>query len=106
MSIAAAEVAGPDRPPADLRLAFFHSEKSGRCRRVEGFVAQVLQRRQNHETFRLVPVSQERQPGLFEHLAIVEIPTLVVIEDGAVRGRLELPKSCREIEAFLAPWLK
>jgi thioredoxin-like negative regulator of GroEL len=93
-------------PRADLRLVFFHSETSGRCRRVEGFLAQVLQRRHNHETFAVVPVAQEQQPELFERFRIDEVPTLVVIEDKAVRRSLAVPRSCREIEAFLAPWLK
>jgi len=90
----------------DLRLAFFRSEKSGRCRRVEGFIAQVLQRRQNHHTFAVVRVSQERQPELFERFGIDQVPTLVVVEDNAVRCKLPLPRSCREIEMFLSPWLR
>jgi len=94
------------RPEKPLRLVFFRSDTDGRCRRVEGFVAQVLQRRQNHETFAVVPVSQEKQPELFERFGIVEVPTLVVIEDNVVRRSLPLPRSCREIETFLSPWLK
>jgi thioredoxin-like negative regulator of GroEL len=93
-------------PRANLRLVFFHSERSGRCRRVEGFLAQVLQRRHNHETFGVVPVAQEKQPELFERFRVDEVPTLVVIENKSVRGKLESPRSCREIELFLAPWLK
>jgi hypothetical protein len=31
-------------------LLFFHSPTEGSSRRVEGFLAQVLQRRRNHET--------------------------------------------------------
>jgi thioredoxin-like negative regulator of GroEL len=89
-----------------LRLAFFASDTSGRCRRVEGFLAQVLQRRHNHETFAVVPVSQEKQPLLFERFGIEQVPTLVVIEGKQVRGRLETPRSCREIELFLQPWLR
>jgi thioredoxin-like negative regulator of GroEL len=88
------------------RLAFFHSELSGRCRRVEGFIAQVLQRRQNHDTFDVVHVPRERRQDLFERFGVESVPTLVVIEGGAVRGRLEGPKSCREIQRFLSPWLK
>jgi thioredoxin-like negative regulator of GroEL len=105
----ATQAAERDRPAphaANLRLAFFHSETSGRCRRVEGFVAQVLQRRHNHETFAVVPVSQEQQPELFERFRIEKVPTLVVIEGNAVRRKLELPRSCRQIETFLSPWLK
>ena len=33
------------------RLVFFHSSVSGACRRAEGFLAQVLQRRRNHVSF-------------------------------------------------------
>jgi thioredoxin-like negative regulator of GroEL len=87
-------------------LVFFHSELSGRCRRVEGYIAQVLQRRQNHETFRLYRVSEEEQPELFSRFEIETIPTLVVIKDKSVQGRLESPKSCREIERLLGPWLR
>jgi thioredoxin-like negative regulator of GroEL len=99
----------PETAPAGqagLRLVFFGSDTSGRSRRVEGFVAQVLQRRRNHETFSVVPVSQEQQPELFERFGINSVPTLVVIEGRSVRGSLEQPRSCREIETFLAPWLK
>ena len=92
--------------PDDLRLVFFRSDTSGRCRRVEGFIAQVLQRRQNHDTFAVVPVSQEKQPDLFERFGIDQTPTLVVVVDNKVRGRLAVPRSCREIETFLSPWLR
>ena len=47
-------------------LVFFHSGVSGRCRRVEGFLAQVLQRRRNHETFTLYRVAREGRPDLVE----------------------------------------
>ena len=40
------------------RLVFFHSAASGHCRRVEGFLAQVLQRRRNHGTFKVVRVAE------------------------------------------------
>jgi thioredoxin-like negative regulator of GroEL len=87
------------------RLVLFHSALSGNCRRVEGFLAQVLQRRRNHETFRLYNVAQEERPDLLERLEITAVPTLVVIEGKTVRARLENPRGCREIERFLAPWL-
>jgi hypothetical protein len=34
------------------------------------------------------------------------MPTLVVVKDKHVQARLERPRGCREIESFLAPWLK
>jgi thioredoxin-like negative regulator of GroEL len=88
-----------------LRLVFFHSTLSGHCRRVEGFLAQVLQRRHNHGTFKLVPVAEEERPDLLERFKVETIPTLVVVEGNSIAARLERPRGCREIEGFLAPWL-
>ena len=87
------------------RLVFFHSSVSGHCRRVEGFLAQVLQRRRNHGTFDVVLVAKEERPDLLERFKIETVPTLVVVENKAVTARLERPRGCREIEGFLAPWL-
>jgi thioredoxin-like negative regulator of GroEL len=86
-------------------LVFFHSSVSGSCRRAEGFLAQVLQRRRNHETFRLYRVAEEDRPDLVERFGITTMPTLVVVEGKTVRAKLERPRGCREIESFLAPWL-
>ena len=86
-------------------LVFFHSALSGHCRRVEGFLAQVLQRRRNHETFRLYVVEENDRPDLVRRFGVDTMPTLVVIEGKAVRAKLEKPRGCREIERFLAPWL-
>jgi thioredoxin-like negative regulator of GroEL len=86
-------------------LVFFHSSLSGHCRRVEGFLAQVLQRRRNHETFKLYVVEENDRPDLVERFGVATMPTLVVVEGKAVRAKLEKPRGCREIERFLAPWL-
>lgn len=99
-------------PPTDAtgtvrpRLVFFHSPRSGPSRRVEGFLAQVLQRRGNHRTFQLYRVAREERPDLAARFAVDHVPTLVVVEGKRVRGRLETPRGCDEIETFLAPWLK
>ena len=98
----AAAVAATTRP----RLVFFHSRASGRCRRVEGFLAQVLQRRRNHGTFLLHPVAQEERPDLLERFRVQDVPTICVLEGKTVTGRLVAPRGCREIEEFVAPWLK
>jgi thiol-disulfide isomerase/thioredoxin len=87
-------------------LVFFYSPVSGTCRRVEGFLAQVLQRRRNHGTFKLYRVDEKERPDLVERFGVATMPTLVVVEDKVVRARLERPRGCREIESFLAPWLK
>ena len=87
------------------RLVFFHSPLSGHCRRVEGFLAQVLQRRRNHGTFKVLRVAEEERPDLLERFAVDEVQTLVIVEGKAVRARLARPRGCRDIEQFLAPWL-
>ena len=91
----------PSRP----KLVLFYSPQSGRCRRVEGFVAQVLQRRRNHETFEQVHVSVEARPDLAERFGVETVPTLCVVEGRRLRKRITAPRGCRELERELAPWL-
>jgi thioredoxin-like negative regulator of GroEL len=86
-------------------LVFAFRSSSGRCRRAEGFLAQVLQRRSNHETFRIYRVDADAQPELTERLQLDTFPALLVVEGKRVRARLDEPRGCREIESFLAPWL-
>ncbi|HYY65200.1 MAG TPA: thioredoxin family protein [Gaiellaceae bacterium] len=86
-------------------LVFFQSEASGRCRRVEGFLAQVLQRRSNHDTFEILRVDADKQADLVEQFRIETIPTLVVVVGKRAQARLPNPRGCRDIETFLAPWL-
>jgi len=102
MATAAASVRAGIKPG----LVFFHSSVSGSCRRAEGFLAQVLQRRRNHETFKLYRVAQEDRPDLVDRFGIMTMPTLVVVEGNKIRAKLERPRGCRDIERFLAPWLQ
>jgi len=94
-----------EQPVEKPRLVFFHSTSSGRSRRVEGFLAQVLQRRANHETFRIYRVDAEANAELVERFRVETIPTLAVVENRRVRGLLANPRGCRDIEKFLTPWL-
>jgi thioredoxin-like negative regulator of GroEL len=87
------------------RLVFFYAQESGRCRRVEGFLAQVLQQRQNHETFQLYRVDRERHPEIAERFDVQRVPSLYVVEGKRVSARLEEPRGCRDIQRFLEPWL-
>jgi hypothetical protein len=73
---------------------------------VEGFLAQVLQRRRNHATFKLYRVDAEERPDLVERFGVSATPTLAIIDKRRIRARLEEPTGCREIERFLAPWLR
>ena len=87
-------------------LVFVYSATSGASRRVEGFLAQVLQRRRNHDTFTVRRVDCERHPELVERLGIEAAPAIVVIEARHVRARLERPRGCVDIKETLAQWLK
>ena len=87
-------------------LIFFTSRRDGRCRRAEGYLAQVLQRRRNHDTFSLRLIAQEERPDLLERFRIEMPPALVVVENKRVRARLNHPRGAEEIQTFLAPWLK
>ena len=94
------------RPAERPRLVFFYSPLSGRCRRVEGFIAQVLQRRRNHDTFELVRVSVERRPDLAEKFRIEQVPTICVVQGRKMLRRISAPRGCRELERELEPWLR
>jgi thioredoxin-like negative regulator of GroEL len=91
----------PERP----RLVFFYSPVSGKSRRTEGYLAQVLQRRRNHETFSVVRVDADKRPDLAGRFRVTELPTLIVIDGHRVRGRLSEPTGCRQITELLRPWL-
>ena len=43
---------------------------------------------------------------MFRRFKVEDVPTLVVVEGRTVHARLEKPRGCREIETFLAPWLR
>ena len=93
-------------PTAKPRLVFFYSGSSGACRRVEGFLAQVLQRRGNHDTFRLDRIEENERPDLHQRFRIDEVPTLVVVVGRHAKARLVAPRGAAAIERFLAPWLR
>ena len=100
----------PAKAPKELQLdrpqlLFFYSDTSGASRRVEGFLAQVLQRRRNHASFRLHKIDVADRPDLVERLKIEAVPTLVVVDNKRVRARVGAPRGCAEIARALGPWL-
>lgn len=95
--------AGPDSRP---KLVFVYSETSGHSRRVDAFLAQILQSRGNHHTFDLVRVCLEKQPKLVEQLGVSQLPTLLIIDQRKIEARVENPRGRLEIQAALGPWLK
>jgi anti-sigma B factor antagonist len=79
---------------------------TGSSANAEGFLAQVLQRRRNHDTFTVHQIEYEARPDLASRCGIKRPPAIVVVEERRVRGRIEQPRGCREIESLLAPCLK
>lgn len=95
-------VSTPSRP----QLLFFHDPTDGRARRTEAFLAQVLQRRRNHETVAVRRIDVRAHADLVERFGVRTTPALVVVHDKRVRGRLEQPPGCKAIENLLQPWLR
>ena len=73
---------------------------------MEGFIAQVLQRRRNHDTFELVRVPVDRRPDLAEKFGVEQVPTICVVDGRRMRRRIVAPRGCRELERELEPWLR
>ena len=97
-----ASLTGTEKPT----LLFFYSPKSGESRRAEGFLAQVLQRRRNHDTFTLRRINYEERPELAARLGVKSVSAIVVLEAKRVRARLERPRGCAELTRVLGSWLK
>lgn len=88
------------------RLLFFYAASDGEPHRTEGYLAQVLERRRNHESFVVRRIETTERPDLAERYAIRNTPTLVVLNKRQIQARLELPRSAVEIHGLLSPWLR
>ena len=88
------------------RLLFFYDKRSGPSRRADGFLAQVLQRGGNHQTFVVHRIEVGQRPDLAQRFKVTVTPTLLVLEDKKVQARLESPTGCKDIEVLLRPWLR
>ena len=94
-----------EQPQTRPQLLFFYDPTDGRARRIEGFIAQVLQRRRNHDTLALRRIDVRAHADLTDRFGIQATPALVVVHDKRVKGRLELPRGCKAIATLLQPWL-
>lgn len=102
---AAATDMSAEASAARPKLLFFFSPRSGHCRRVEGFIAQVLQHRRNHDAFELVRVSIDEHPNLVQRFRVDSVPTLCVVEGKRVQKRITALRGCIQLEQELGPWL-
>jgi thioredoxin-like negative regulator of GroEL len=87
------------------KLVLFYSPRSGQSRRLDGYLAQVLQHRGNHATFAILRIDVDERPDLATRFKITTLPTLLVIDGNRIRARLHQPHGCKEITELLRPWL-
>ena len=90
----------PDPRPL---LVFFGASHSGPARRMESLVAHLA--RKERARLRVTQVDVNEQPELAERFAVDTVPTLALIKEKRVVGRLEGRVSAPRIESMLEPHL-
>ena len=85
-------------------LLFFWRRQDGASRKMESLVAwvKVTQRKK----LQVLDVDVDRNPALVRRLAVAYIPSLVLIKDRRVVGRLEGRVTGREIDELIRPHLQ
>lgn len=84
-------------------LLFFTTPTSGPARRMESLLAHLA--RKERGRLRVTRVDYDTQPKLGHALGINEIPTLVLLVEGADVARIEGRASAPEIDRLLEPHL-
>ena len=90
----------PDPRPL---LVFFGASHSGPARRMESLVAHLA--RKERARLRVTQVDVNEQPELAERFRVETVPTLALIKEKRVVGRLEGRVSAPRIERMLEPHL-
>lgn len=85
-------------------LAFFRSERSGPARRMDGLVAHLA--RKERERLRVAVVDVDSLPELARRFHVDTVPTLVLVKERHVVGRLEGRVSAPRINRMVAPHLR
>jgi thioredoxin-like negative regulator of GroEL len=85
---------------------YFTSARSGPARRVESLLDQVLQERRNHEAFDRTVVDVDEDRSAAEQYAVEEVPTILVVENGEERCRIDGRPSVAALREALSPWLR
>jgi thioredoxin 2 len=84
-------------------LAFFTDARCGPARRMESQLAHLARKERGRLRIELVDV--ERHPELVRRLQVETVPTLLLIKDKRVVGRLEGRASAPRVERMLEPHL-
>jgi thioredoxin 2 len=85
-------------------LAFFTEARSGPARRMESLLAHLA--RKERERLRVTRVDIAEKPQIAERLNVETVPTLLLIKDKRVVGRLEGRVSAPRIERLLEEHLE
>lgn len=92
------------RGAARANLVFVRRYSSGASRRMESLVAWIKVTQKRH--LRVVELDLDRHAGLVAKLGVTTAPSLVVVKDRRVVGRLEGRASGRQIEELIRPHLQ
>ena len=90
---------GAETPLEIPLLAFFTDSRSGPGRRMESQLAHLAHKERGR--LRVQRVDVERHPELAERLCVEAVPTLLLVREGRVVGRLEGRVSAPRIERLL-----
>jgi thioredoxin 1 len=84
-------------------LAFFTDERSGPARRMESLLAHLA--RKERGRLRVECIDVEQHPEVARRLRVEVVPTLLLIKNRRVVGRLEGRVSAPRIERMIEPYL-
>ena len=84
-------------------LVFFFSPQSGPARRMESLLAHLA--RKERSRLRVIAVDVDEQPQVAAKFKVAAVPTLVLVKDKKVVGRIEGKASAPRIETMLEPHL-
>jgi thioredoxin 2 len=88
------------------KLMYFTSARSGPARRVESLLDQVLQERRNHDAFDRSVVDVDADQSIAARFSVDAVPTILVVEDGEERCRIDGRPSVAALREALSPWLR
>ncbi len=89
----------PQHDPRPV-LIFFRSEDSGPARRMDSLIAHLA--RIERDRLRVTVVDVDRSPEYAERFGVDAVPTIVLVADRRVAGRLEGKVSAPTINRMLA----
>jgi thioredoxin-like negative regulator of GroEL len=84
-------------------LVFVRQRQDGASRRMESLVAWVKVTQKKR--LRVIDVDADRNPKLTRELSVTKIPSLVLIKERRVVGRLEGRATGRQIDDLIRPHL-